>query len=129
MFVTNPEKVEVENLSWGTSDHNLISVRRVNGFIQERPRMTRKRVFVNFTTKEFEKKLSEVNWKEIEEYEEIEEAVTWFDSKFLEILDSLCPIQSIQVRKKYSPWRDDEIKEEEKKLKELKEKVKLKCIS
>ena len=125
VFVTNPEKVEVENLSWGTSDHNLISVRRVNGFIQERPRMTRKRVFVNFTTKEFEKKLSEVNWKEIEEYEEIEEAVTWFDSKFLEILDSLCPIQSIQVRKKYSPWRDDEIKEEEKKLKELKEKVKL----
>ena len=41
--------------------------------------------------------------------------------RFTKILDKLCPIKSIQVRKNYTPWRNDDITHHENVLKIAKE--------
>ena len=110
VYSTSPERLEVENFPWGTSDHNLVGIRRKNGAAVDRPRMMKKRVFHNFSQEEFRKEVGKEDWDEIVEIEDLNEAAEKFNSKLGGILDKLCPLKLIQIRKNYTPWKDEKIK-------------------
>ena len=44
IYSSESEKVEVENIAWAGSDHNLVSMRRKNGLVGDKPRVIQKRV-------------------------------------------------------------------------------------
>ena len=39
------------------------------------------------------------------------EAVNIFNDKFMNILDKLCTVQTIQIKTTYTPWKTKELKE------------------
>ena len=109
VYSSSPEKVEVENVSYGSSDHNMIGIRRKNGAIIDKPRTVKKRVFGNFRNEDYHKKLAGTDWDEITNVGNVDEAANLFNSKLVQILDELCPIKLIQIRKNYTPWQSSEI--------------------
>ena len=113
VYSTSPERLEVENVPFGTSDHNLVGIRRKNGAAVDRPRMMKKRVFHNFSQEEFRKEVEKEDWDKIVEIVDLNEAAEKFNSKLGGILDKLCPLKLIQIRKNYTPWKDEKIKRAE----------------
>ena len=77
----------------------------------QRPRLIKKRVFKQFSKKKYQEELASEDWNEVMETHNIDVAVETFQSKLLAILDKLCPIKTIQVKKNYTPWRTKEIEE------------------
>ena len=110
VYTNEPAKVEVENVRYGTSDHNLIGIRRKNGATVTRPRMMLKRVFKNFKLTNFLRDISEEDWEQITQIEDLDDCVEEFERKFVSILDQHCPVKRIQIRKHYTPWLDNRIK-------------------
>ena len=110
VYSTHPEHTKTENLPWGTSDHNLIGVKRENGIVVEKERIIRKRVFKDFNRMSFNRDLEFTDWLELLNINDIDACVEQFDSKLLRVLEKHCPIRKIQVRKNYTPWYNEEIK-------------------
>ena len=82
VYSTSPERLEVENVPNGTSDHNLVGIRRKNGAAVDRPRMMKKRVFHNFSQEEFRKEVEKEDWDRILKIEDLNEVAQTFNSKF-----------------------------------------------
>ena len=127
VYSTHPEHTKTENVPWGSSDHNLIGVKRKNGLVVEKERMIRKRVFKDFNRMSFNTDLENTNWLELLNMNDIDACVEQFDSKFLRVLEKHCPIRKIQVRKNYTPWYNDEIKDVKASLKWKKVKAQRSC--
>ena len=104
IYSTESEKIEIENVPWAGSDHNLVGMKRRNGVIGDKPRIIQKRVFHHFNTADFLKDIAEQNWKEVEDSKELDEAVEMFEKKMVSVLDHNCPVKRVQVRNNYTPW-------------------------
>ena len=85
IYTNEPSRVEVENISYGTSDHNLVSVRRKSGATVERPRIIVKRVFKNFKLQDFIEDVANTDWDELMHIESLDDCVQQFEEKFVKI--------------------------------------------
>ena len=116
VYSSHPEKFEVINICWGTSDHNLVGLRRKGGNTEEKPRVMRKRVFKDFSHQAFRGELEKENWDLLKEIDDLDEAAKSFQDKLVHILDKLCPIKNIQICHNYTPWLNESIREAEVRL-------------
>ena len=106
-----PDKIqEVRALHWGGSDHMLIlTVRRSRSYYSS-PTYIRKRSYKRFDQDQFLSLVRTTNWLPIYLCEDVDHAVTQFTQKMTAILDILCPMRTIQLRKNYAPWLSDNMK-------------------
>ena len=82
--------------------------------------MMMKRVFAKFTNQEYMKRLGEVNWEELISIDDLEEVAHKFQQLMLNVLDPICPVKRILVRKKYKPWKTKDLQRKEEELLNLK---------
>ena len=96
--------IETTNEVKATGDHNLISMILRTKTKNPNRLETRKRTYRNLDITDYKQKLSEVNWTEIQEIENVDEANYFLESNLTKILDVVCPFKTIQYRKNYKPW-------------------------
>ena len=85
VYTTNQDNIIFENIGTGTSDHNLIGVKRRNGAVSQKPRMIKQRVFANFKEKNYREELQKIRWEDVEDCEDLEEAVSLFTTKLTNV--------------------------------------------
>ena len=70
----------------------------------------RKRSFKNFKSEDFVKSVREVSWFVLYLFEDPTQAANLLTKKLTDILDTMAPIRTIQVRSKYAAWLSDQTK-------------------
>ena len=112
-FWTNePSKViGVTNLVRAVGDHNVITATvRLKG--SDNVRLdTRKRSFKDFDPVVYRQRLESVDWTEIYSIENVDLASDFLESRVVEILDEMCPQNTIQYRKECKSWLSDDTKD------------------
>ena len=104
-FTNRPEKLSAVSSQFrGGSDHMLIHAVRYSQTVKARPRYIRRRVYKNFKPEEFREAVKQLSWIDLYCCDDVENAVKLLTSKLTFILDTMAPIKTIQMRKKYAPW-------------------------
>ena len=94
----------------GGSDHKVIHVIRHAESIGKSTRYTTKRCFKNFNAEGFKLAVKAVNWFEVYMAEDVNLAADLFTRKLTEVLDLFAPVRTIQLRKTYAPWLQENTK-------------------
>ena len=111
LYTNKPEKLStVQTHFTGMSDHKMLKVLRFSKSFKQLPRLVRKRSFKNFDTQDFLEKLSESNMEEVLGCNNVDAATELLVEKLTQVLDSLAPIKTIQVRSNYVPGLSEETK-------------------
>ena len=112
VYANRPEKLSpVQTYFTGLSDHKMLKVVRYAKSFKHLPRYVRKRIFKDFDDNVFIEKLSNSNFEKILECDDVNNAVNIFNSKLSNILDTLAPVKTIQVRTNYVPGLSKETKQ------------------
>ena len=112
IFTNRPEKVGPAQAEIrGSSDHRLIFVRKHSKTVGESTRYVRKRSYKNFDEKAFREAVENISWFDVYSCNNVDLAVDRFTTKLTEILDSMAPVKTFQVRTKYAAWVSDSTKE------------------
>ena len=112
IFTNRPEKVGPAQAEIrGSSDHRLIFVRKHSKTVGESTRYVRKRSYKNFDEKAFREAVENISWLDLYSCKDVDLAVDRFTTKLTEILDSMAPVKTFQVRTKYAAWVSDSTKE------------------
>ena len=98
-------------ISFGASDHDIISYTRYSKDPPEPARTIRKRSYKNFVQEEFISDLAAVDWSEVYASRDLDQAVDLFTRKFRNILNIHAPWIIFQQRKHFSPWLTAETKD------------------
>ena len=105
IWVNTPGKVSsIKNNTRGTADHNYIAANyRLNGTITSN--IVRKgRDRRNFSEEELKRRTNLTDWNPVFNSNNVDIACFEFESKFVEILDDLAPIKTVQNRNKRCDW-------------------------
>ena len=98
-------------ISFGGSDHDLISYIRYSKDPPGPAKTIRKRSYKNFDQEKFLTELTNVDWSDVYKMNEVDQATEVFSSKFKLVLNSHAPWIIFQQRKNFSPWLTDITKE------------------
>ena len=100
----------ISNVTRGTADHNVIGVTyRLKGDITKKHE-TIGRDRRKFSEDEFKRRVSLINWNDVFEEVNVNVATHIFETKLLEVLNELAPMQKYQPRNKRSDWISNETK-------------------
>ena len=102
---------DVEVTSFGDSDHDLISYTRFSKNPPVPARIICKRSYKNFESSAFLADIAKIDWSEVYESTDVDEATECFTRKFRFVLNVHAPWSRIQQRKTFSPWITSETKE------------------
>ena len=94
----------VSIISFGNSDHELLSYTRFCKDPPEPPKTIVKRSFKNFSADAFLIDIESVDWLQIYLAQDVDLAVQIFTSMFLSVLDKHAPWVRFQRRKFFAPW-------------------------
>ena len=94
----------------GLSDHDLIfCTRKTVKQTYNCHKTVRIRPLKHYNCDVFKEKLSEVDWNPIFTTDDVNEAWSYFKTKFLLILDSLVPLKEIRIKHSSEEWMTQEI--------------------
>ena len=82
----------------------LIHAVRYSRSIKPSPRYVRRRSYKNFNSGSFITAVQQLSWLDLYLCEDVNTAVKILSEKLTFILDTMAPMKTIQVRKKYVPW-------------------------
>ena len=82
----------------------LIFATRYSKQIKSTPRYVRKQSYKNFDPFEFSLAVKGIQWMDLYMCQDVNMAVKLMSSKLTFILDTMAPMRTIQIRKKYVPW-------------------------
>ena len=82
----------------------LIYAVRYSQSVKARPRYLRKRSYNNFKPEDFKAAINQLSWFDNYSCEDVNTAVKLLTSKLTSVLDTMAPMRTIQVRKKYASW-------------------------
>ena len=94
----------------GGSDHKLLKFTRYTRSLTRNVKYVRKRCFKNFESDKFLDKVREISWFSLYMCQNPSQAVELLTKNLTNILDSMAPIRTIQVRAKYAAWLTEETK-------------------
>ena len=101
---------EVSVITFGNSDHDLLSYTRYSKVPPSPARTIRKRSFKNFVEAAFLSDMSKVDWSSVYACQDVDEAETTFTRLFQSVLNVHAPWVQFQQRKGYAPWLTEETK-------------------
>ena len=82
----------------------LVYAVRYSKAIKTSSRYIRRRCYKNFCPEEFVASIQKVSWLDIYLCNDVNTAVQLLSDKITFILDTMAPIRTIQVRKRFAPW-------------------------
>ena len=91
-------------VSFGDSDHDLISFVRLSKPPPEVSRTIRRRSYTLFDREQFLSDLVEIDWTDVLICQDIDAATEIFTNKFRSVLDCHAPWITFQQRKLHKPW-------------------------
>ena len=104
-YTNRPDKIsDVKTQHCGGSDHMLVFAVRYAKSIKSSPSYIRKRCYKNFCPDQFVAAIQQVSWLDIYLSSDVNNAVRLLSDKITFILDTMAPIRTIQIRKKFAPW-------------------------
>ena len=104
-YTNRPEKIsDVRTQHCGGSDHMLVYAVRYSRAIKTSSRYIRRRCYKHFCPEEFVAAIQQVSWLDIYLSSDVNTAVQLLSDKITFILDTMAPIRTIQVRKRFAPW-------------------------
>ena len=112
-WTTAPEKLsEVTVLPMGSSDHALLSAVRFSRCAKNTPQYVTKRSYKYFDAHKFLEEIKSVQWWNVYNTCNVDEAVSTFTKLVCDILDrdDMAPIKTFQQRRQYAPWLSKETK-------------------
>ena len=105
IYTNKPEKLSSVYAEFtGGSDHKLIKVTRYAKSVKNNVRCVRKRSFKNFSDQNFRAAVKNLSWWDTYMCEDADQAAQLLTDRLTDILDTMAPIKTIQVRTKYAPW-------------------------
>ena len=108
---SNQRVISVANVVSAAGDHNLISTIIRIKVGDSRRLEERKRVHKNFDPVTYRQKLEMEDWSEIYKLDNCDLANDFIETKLMKILDEVCPIKNIQMKKNYNSWISIQTKE------------------
>ena len=103
--------VSCRNIVRATSDHNLIEVViRVKG-VNSAPREAIRRQRSNFNIEEYRRRITEIDWTDLYETDDIDIGYDLFENNIKSILDDMAPLRKIQLKTKNKCWLSSETKD------------------
>ena len=111
IYTKKPEKCSQIYAEYtGGSDHKLLKVTRFTRSFKSSVRYVRKRSFKNFDPGKFKEAVKKISWFDLYMCDNPNEAAVLLEKKLTDILDSMAPIKTIQVRVKYAAWLSENTK-------------------
>ena len=98
----------VSIFSFGGSDHDLIGYTRYSKDPPQPSKTIRKRTYKDFVVEDFLADLNSVDWREVLQCEDVDEAADHLTGKFRQVLNKHAPWIVFQQRKHYAPWLTDQ---------------------
>nr|CAH7761459.1 unnamed protein product [Callosobruchus chinensis] len=92
-------------------DHCLVSCSLTGAFERNSQKIIQVRNWNSFDHGIFQEMLQAIDWNYIYQIEEIDDMVQFITLNLLRIFDSCCPLRTIRVSKKHSPWITYNIRE------------------
>ena len=105
---------------FGGSDHDILGYTRYTKVPPPPSRTIRKRSYKDFKNEEFLQDLRKVDWTEVYNVQDVDNAVESFTQKFVDVLSCHAPWVVYQERKHYKPWVTEKTKDMIKTRNELK---------
>ena len=109
---------------FGNSDHDLISFCRYSKEPPAPSRTIRKRSYKNFNEEKYLDDLSQVDWSDVLQCDDLDTATEMFTRKLKYVLNVHAPWIIFQQRKYFTPWLTEETKQLMKERDQLKQKAK-----
>ena len=111
VYSNRPDKCSDINTEFsGGSDHKLLKFTRYAKSATRGVRYVRKRCFKNFEPEKFLEKVKKISWFNLYMCQDPSKAVELLTQNISNILNTMAPIRTIQVRVKYAAWLTDETK-------------------
>ena len=111
IYSNKPEKCSEVYLEYsGGSDHKLLKITRYTKSINRSVKYVKKRSFKNFKPEDFVEAVKQFSWFDLYMCEDPTEAAELLTRKLTDILDTMAPIRTIQVRSRYAAWLSDQTK-------------------
>ena len=111
-YSNQPSKLSpVQVINCGGSDHKLIGATRYANSIKRNVRYITKRCYKNFKKEEFISAVKLINWWEVYQCDDVDQALQIMTENLTKILDVMAPIRTIQMRENYAPWLSCETKQ------------------
>ena len=125
-WVNIPQKlIYMKNIVQAFSDHNLIIVcMRTKDRQKDRHEIV-KRVRKNFDVLKYKSDITQIDWSELLENDDIDIINSQFVEKLSEVLDKVAPIKTIQRRQNYKSWVSQELKQQMQDRDELRERARI----
>ena len=101
---------EVSVISFGNSDHDMLSYVRYSKEPPSPARTIRKRSYKNFAKEDFLTELSKIDWAPVYSCQDVDQAEITFTRLFQAVVNVHAPWVQYQQRKRYVPWLTDETK-------------------
>ena len=111
IFTNNENKIcQSGVIKCGLSDHFITFCTRkiIRGQIGKHNNV-KLRSLRNYSVEEFRIRLQEIDWSNVTECDDVNEAWDKFNRLFIDILDSIAPIKEIRIKNRTEPWIDDNI--------------------
>ena len=102
---------DVQVISFGDSDHDIISYTRYSKNPPVPARIILKRSYKNFDRSAFLADVAKTDWAEVLGCNDVDEATECFTRKFRYVLNVHAPWSRIQQRKTFCPWLTAETKD------------------
>ena len=111
IYSNKPEKCSEVYLEFsGGSDHKLLKFTRFAKSMKRSVKYVKKRSFKNFKSEVFIAAVRQLSWFELYMCESPSEAAELLTGKLTDILDTMAPIKTIQVRSRYAAWLSEQTK-------------------
>ena len=111
IYSNNPEKCSAITLEFsGGSDHKLLKFTRFAKSVTRSVKYVRKRSFKNFNSEEFMRAVRLLSWFDLYMCQDPTQATELLTRKLTDLLDTMAPVRTIQVRSKYAAWLSDHTK-------------------
>ena len=113
IFVSDLQKVcQSGVVTFGVSDHFLTYCTKKNTKqVFNKHKTIKIRSMKKFTTEKFQSMLSNVEWDDVFNCENVEKAWNIFKRFLLSVIDEIAPIKQIRVKQRTEPWFSAEIKD------------------
>ena len=112
IYTNRPDKCsDVQAELNGGSDHKVLKITRFSKAHVRSARYVRKRSYKNFCPDKFSEAVKQISWFELYMCDSPTQAADILTKKLSDILDTLAPVKTIQIRTKYAAWLSDTTKE------------------
>ena len=105
VWTDTPDMIlSTRNIIRAFSDHNVVCANiRLRGLEQPNTIQIRRNMR-NFSLQRYKDKLRQLNWQELYKLTNVDDACLWLESRLQQVLDSECPIGTVQTNKKLKSW-------------------------